>query len=447
MKLSVRKNILFVLLVFGICLPGCTEATLPPQASPSPEVDLRSPTVQINLTTSTVRPWITQTIGTRSTLPVLTSTTVPTHTPMPIIDPLTHLRTQCLNPISSLPENMRPDGFLVLDYSPLFGHSSQLYLYELASETSTKIADEYYALSVAPDQKHIYYMDCSGSSCNDTISTVEGPVVTVPYDPERVPMRWLDDEHLDFNHTVEPYNSVFIFNPFTGVEETLSLNVPNPFYAPLLDFPRLENAIDPSLTRVVYFDTEGIGRVIMWDIQTSRMLAWLPYPVPYAPMPGVSSDYLDGWSPDSSQFVINSPVGEVKAVDGNPAAEELFSISRDGETKRLTYLSEKFGLFRIYSYHWSPDGRSIAFWARMAENADKSIDDLENHFIVLDTVTLEATDYCISSQSNFTPVWSPNSEQIVIPLTGGKFYLLDITHNNLVRIIVDMLPEGWVIAP
>jgi hypothetical protein len=389
-----------------------------------------------------------------ATLPIMlqTSTSSQEDVPSPIItlvpqmtptfDPLIHLKTQCSQEVTSFTNILKPKGFLVLS------SLNNLYLYNLDTETNTKIGDEVFGAHISPNQKYMYYRDCLDTDCNDVIAAVQGTISSTSSDEEWAFFRWIDDTHAELNHRTEPYNSILILNPFTEEKETINLNLTNPFYSPGLQFPWFDNAINATLNQIIYFDTESIGRVILWDIPKSKILAWLPYPVPYSPMPVVGFDYFNSWSPDNSQFVINSPISNsIAADDGNPAVEELFTISREGQVSQLTQLGNKYDLTRFYDMRWSPDGRYIAFWLRMSENRNDVIGDLPAYMMIIDTVTNEAENYCISSISPYPLSWSPDGTQVLVQIVDHGLYIFDRSTNLLMQVNVDMNPEGWMVAP
>jgi hypothetical protein len=394
--------------------------------------------------TSTTKPPLSETLTPTQTI-VLSPTITSTPHAIQTSDPLTNIMTQCSEVAPSFPDNLQPKGYIVLK------RSTRLYLYNLETETNVEIGHDIFGAILSPDQKYIFYKDCIGIECTHYIADVNGVINSSPSSDEWYLDRWVDNTHIEFHHSIEPYNSILILNPFTEEKEILSLDLPNAYHTPGIDHPWFNNAIDATRERIIYFDTEGIGRVILWDIPSSKILAWLPYPVPEGKLPGIYYDYLNGWSPDNSQFVINSPVGDTIATDdGNPAVEELFTISRDGQAEQLTHLSNKYLLTRFYDMSWSPDGRYIAFWVSLSENKDDVIGDLPVNLMILDMKTKEVIDYCITSLSPSTLSWSADSKQIVVGRVIGQpeaVYILNRTANLLEKVNSMLAPQGWMIAP
>lgn len=262
-------------------------------------------------------------------------------------------------------------------------------------------------------------------------------------------------------HDRKPYNSVDVLNPFSGEEKEVTLDLPNPYYYhTFMNTYILISAIDPTLSRVVYFDTQGFGRLILWDISAGKMLAWLPYPVPAPDNPSalpLDIDYLFGWSPDGSQFATIAPVTFLDKDNTTPAVEELFSISRDGQIKQLTHFGAAYKYVSISEFRWSPDGRTIAFWLQTSENAVQSSSGIVRWFAILDTSTQEVSDYCLTfgsseySNSVWFPVWAANNQQLIIRTHSddGKWpiMLVDLVKGFVVQIGEGMTPEGWMVSP
>ena len=395
------------------------------------------------------------------THPTVTATTAltfkPTSTAIPTVDPITGLRTQCLEPVPALPEGVRLEGKLVL---------GNKYLLDLGTGKQTLLAQDTQDinwLEISPNRKWMYYSDCGaatgGSGCVDTVASLNEVVSNFPHhNDEWMWEWWLDNDRLFIiPFGTAPSNSVIVLNPFSGEEIELSLDLPDPYYSTpdnIIYF--LPINLDPTLTRAMFFDREGIGRLIMWDIPASKMLAWLPYPVvpgdPVFPPGGESSS---GWSPDGSKFATTSPVTFPDPAGVTLAAEELFSLSLEGQVRQLTHLSEGYKFVRISGWRWSPDNSHIAFWLQTAGEEDPSQEDLVSRLVVLDTETQEVTDYCIGT-SKFTrlPVWSPDGQQLIVnflPEDGSLpiLILIDLK-NSFASIIAEDVKSslvGWMVEP
>jgi Tol biopolymer transport system component len=165
-----------------------------------------------------------------------------------------------------------------------------------------------------------------------------------------------------------------------------------------------------------------------------------------------SRDYYGGipvWSPNGEKFVIALAENVPQVRD---SADELYIITSDGYSKRITYLTEQYAYVDIGEYSWSPDGRYIAFWLTI----DPRTDFIEN-LAVIDTQALILTSYCIPGKVGggsgaHYPIWSPDGKQLVVEnITNSdnqiNVLLVDIQEGIAVNISHDMTPEGWMVNP
>jgi Tol biopolymer transport system component len=185
----------------------------------------------------------------------------------------------------------------------------------------------------------------------------------------------------------------------------------------------------------------------VWDISQRRLVTTLDEIF--------SSFLLTGnfpipkWSPDGSRFVFQG---------FNPTADpvniELYEVNRDGQTKQLTQLAPAAYVWEP-SFSWSPDGRYIAMFlgSQLGAPYEKA------RVAVLDTLTLNVIDYCVSvtflgdgyGGGPLVPIWSPDGLQFVITDRYEKDHrrviLVDIENNSAAKIADDMEPVGWMVAP
>ena len=237
--------------------------------------------------------------------------------------------------------------------------------------------------------------------------------------------RWLDNERMVFQHWLDaPYGSytIVIYNPFTGEQENMQLDLPNPYIevdiGGRLSWVRAE--IDSSLMRVLYNDKDE--RLVLWDLDTQKEIASLPSP----------TDLIEGrWSPDGREFAIRSP-------SSNSAPTELFTIDMDG-TVKMTSFNQKYPFANVDTRpSWSPNGRYIAFWLKISNVTNANPDNLRQWLAITDTTTLDTQIYCLSPNKPPTSgggiVWSPDSTQVIINTDvlseEVKPVLLDLTHRT-----------------
>jgi hypothetical protein len=456
-----KKIKIFFYFIFACLFAGCS--ALPPYP---PELSQTRPVLQTSISKSTaIQPsTATSTITITPTRPFPTvaatdtPSPTPTSTPLPTTDPKTGIRTECLVPVQVIPKNNQPEGNLIfregLEYyylfNPVTGEHKQLG--NAPNEDGTIWSN----IEVSPNHTYMFYRTCSSksgdSSCYGVIATANSIVKRFLFKNEWSHAYWLDNENLIIDHLGAPMNSIIILNPFKGLEREVILNVSNPLYNSRWgNEPSMVDTIDPTLTRAIYFDKQGSGRIILWDILAEKMLAWLPYPGVNDP---VVIDYEHGWSPDGSQFITVSPVVISGTQMKIQKAEELFSIDRDGRITQLTHLSNTYGFVRVISPRWSPDGRYIAFWLVTIEKADSKPDDAYPRLVIFDMVAKEVIDLCISNglpgYSVDLPVWSPNSKQIVFALATKLVNpwgvsLADIQNGFITSIDKDYSLEGWIV--
>jgi Tol biopolymer transport system component len=233
-----------------------------------------------------------------------------------------------------------------------------------------------------------------------------------------------------------------VVNPFTHEQKRFPSDYPDIDQADAAS--RWDNRgitlYDPTLTRVVYasfikhdYRGESEQGYVLWDLVQHRNVIeiangnfkWSPH-----------------WSPDGSRFVI-------MGMD-----MDFLAVTRDGQVTRLTYFNPDPNQKRTISseiYDWSPDGRSLAFWLETMQDQH-----LSTTLAILDLITGEVTDTCISAgntlyplPSVFNPGWSPDRKALVV-IVGqqdeGKFdeLLVDLDGQLAYKIGNDLFPVGWL---
>ncbi len=360
----------------------------------------------------------------------------------------------CIDISKSFQDNMKVDGQLILG---MLGGG--YYLFDLKSSIKTPLLngnEDIFDLEVSPNGSQLLLLDCSEAQCMGKVVSANGVVNTFPNKQEWRIIHWLDNVHLAIVHDNEPLNSVIVLNPFTGEELSVALNLPHPFY---MSTPSkksvLISTIDPTMTRVIYFDTEGLGRIILWDIQQEKILAWLPFSISIeSPIASIDIDYLHGWSPDGTQYITTSPDISSSLIEGRFSVEELYSITSRGGVTQLTHFGDEYRSVRIREYRWSPDGRYIAFWFQ-TNKGDNPPDDEIYRLGIIDTTTSTFIDPCLiganKDSSAFLPFWSPNSNQLLLRILDGdgqfRLFILDLVGGKLYQLDETMFPAGWIGMP
>jgi len=339
-------------------------------------------------------------------------------------------------------------------------NSGKYFIFDLSNMSEDMFIDgrdSLYDLTVSPNHVFIYYGDLGGSEWKDVISTSMNQINQFPYSIEWVSSKWLDNEHLIYVRSGDTQdNTIRILNPLTGEGEVTSLELPNPVYLlhPNGKYYLVVN-VNKDLSKAVFFDTSEQGRIIMWDLESRKMLAALPYLVSKDPEQAPTIPFFYGWSPDETKFVTTSPI-RISDTTGMVVTEELFSISQDGDVKQLTHLSDNYQYIRISEPSWSPDGLLLVFWLQASDDANQDRDSLSQQLVILNTETGKITDYCLSHgqpkySTVFSPIWLPDGEHLVVETRDSEGIsqtnLVDLKNNNLFVLAHGRFPMDWIIVP
>lgn len=442
-----RYRTIAIILLVAFFLTSCS--VLRPSVSPSPIQGItKAPIFPSSAPEITATFSLSPTYTTQPT-PILPSvnTPTPTSTDIPTISPTyaatntpdLRLRTSCLEILPELPPDANLKGTLL--YGSLFNAAyPQVFTFlnlETGSQYQLSIAEneQLGGFDFSPDQRFWSYLSQLLDSRNYPLETSlmivdsQGQqVAKIPYifihqpykeEGDYLGYTWLDNQRLIFEIYMK---EGLVLNPFSGQQET------PPSWAELY---RPENGwhgmtFDPTLTRIVYPGEtldEGKSSIVLWDVQARQIVVNVPTDIVY--------NYLGRpvWNRDGSQFAISLSVNYHLA---GPAEQELFTISRDGEVKRWTYLTEHYNYVILSDFRWSPDERYIAFgWTRTLEEEDIIIARLG----IVDTQTSIFTDYCIPYGSKASYLfWSPDGQQVLVSY-------MDQEQENLRFILVDIFRQ------
>jgi hypothetical protein len=405
--------------------------------------------------------------------PVPTPTILPANTATPVSP--TPFPQKCLKIQSSLPQNKSYDGKIVLIGKDIVPPGGNIFIdsYVAVSFYDLKIRQnipiqQYKPASIiiSPDRTKYALFDVSDYLVK-VFSSTGKLLKIIPKGPDQwFDDRWLDDQHIALvvakglqplnQHDIKYPRDVVIANPFTNEQKLIASDYP--------DIDRISPILrawgggstteyNATLTRVVYSSAtivndyrgqDGYG-YILWDIVHKQKLVQ------------IVSDYNNfppEWSPDYSKFII---IGQDR---------EMYIVTKDGEVMQMTHLSisEKPEQSNIWyfpeKYSWSPDGRFVAFWLMSIDNNNSPSS--SGTFVILDTVTGEITDYCISAgaienysiNNLFAPVWSLDGKYLAINANMRKngdsenfdTLLVDLEDGSAAKIGENLAPRGWLVT-
>ncbi|MGC1379059.1 MAG: hypothetical protein WA821_22715, partial [Anaerolineales bacterium] len=390
----------------------------------------------------------------------------PTETSQQVVLPTDSIiQTQCPEISTQFTPGDFTKGILVYD------HGSALLNLQTGEKSSL---DGGATISPARDQVEIYTGDPNTLKPFLIVRKIGDPTPIELQFPKGTinDLGWLDEERLLFQveSAVSPPYGLVTLNPFTGETQQFSPQFPNLSPDDEYWYPLGPAVFDRTLDYVLYISQEAKAKTnqyVFWQISARKMLASLPgssYRWPeLVSGQGVEVDSVShhppAWSPDDTRVAVISA-----APQKSTGVDEIFALTKNGEIQRLTYFAKHYDKAKIRTLSWSPDGKSIAFWATL----DPGPYPLEPHtdqnerLAILNTETLDLTIYCISGDSfglehmtaNFIateppgPVWSPDGKQIVIENRytekDGRTIILDIPGNTAVQIGQNLAPVGWM---
>jgi len=256
-------------------------------------------------------------------------------------------------------------------------------------------------------------------------------------------MGWSDESHVLFtkHRDLEP-DEHFYTTPSEIIIldiNTLSEKIQTPDFPSMYDFPPLPmwGTVEYNLNfdKAIYMRWTNENRssygYALWDMRNNKELNFQK--IVGAPTPR--------WSPDGS-FVITSGL-----IDTN--AYELFAIYDNGQIKQLTNFGKYFLNPEVYNFSWSPNGRYLAILLK------EEFSDPKATLFLLNIETGVLTNYCITvtiqsdKYSNpFVPLWSPNSNELVVQnwysIDHRRIILINISDNYAIDLAEDVEPLAWL---
>lgn len=448
----------------AILMAGCQGAETSPSATAPVTLTLTHQTTPTRIPPSAT----TRRTPTEPNTPRVAGTSTPTASAT--IPPAARLTFQCLEVASTLPSKITTNGTVVLESRVVVNGRNKSESYLLNITTGRIITIEHGGeFIISLDRtlmayRHVALDDQDRIVKNDLIiADVSGQTLKViPWEKEwSVMLGWLDGQRLIIR-TSELYSEsqisfgLLVWNPFSG-ERQVVLSVFPKF---VTNLPRTQafqswgggwfNVMyDPTLTRAIYpryvgEDDEYLTYAI-WAVSKQQLVATLEniFVVP-------SSDNgiypKPQWSPDGSQFVFRG----LAPVSDQLVEFELYRVSRDGQVEQLTHLTS-IVLVQDSNLSWSPDGRHIAMFLNRLDPFER-----QARVAVLDTTTLDITNYCIPITYQGEgyglepplPIWSPDGTQFLIvdwyEKDHQRVILVDIVQKIAAQIADDMEPVGWM---
>ncbi len=392
---------------------------------------------------------------TRTPTPDPTNTATPTSTPTPVSLPIRTVIQRCLTIQPDLPLGFLSTGkvlFSDLTEQAKVWHSTAALTPQEPLPRFLPNVPPFYSYHwgsyVSPSRKLLAYKTVSleaGELVNDRLIVIDADgQVRASMDWENDWYRieeWLDVERLVLTSSDYEWAGVYIVNPFTDQSQRFDPPLQGIYYIDPKDQEKRivwwKMVLEPSLTRVGYvqhiLDDSGWvreWRFVLWDLQNDQELGVLDK---------ISYTFSDRptWSPDGSQLAVVSR----NRLEDDGKRFELFIMDWNGETRKWVDLrgNPDIGLGKI---RWSPDGRYIAIGG--------------DPFIILDMVTRQVWDYCISAGFFEAPIyWSPDSKQVLVTLAsldgGGPFpsIVIDVKQGIAAQLYPDPLmePIGWLALP
>lgn len=243
---------------------------------------------------------------------------------------------------------------------------------------------------------------------------------------------WLGNERF----VIGDYGQPYVLNPFTGGDFTFyDWHPQSPGGWRIVPVWETNGVFDSQLNRILYMQEDKT--MLLWDLDSEQILFSTSLKGRYLP------EARPKWAWDDSQVVIG-----YTATDGVELADELFSISRDGQITQLTELGQYYQEVGISEFSWSPDGERIAFFFK-----DFSQWDNPWHLAILEVETQELINYCGLAgwmDPPVEPVWSPDGKQLLVgraEVDQETFstILVDISRNYAARLADQLVPAGWMV--
>jgi hypothetical protein len=389
------------------------------------------------------------------------------------------VENRCLNISASLPGSIFdvPEGVILLS-AEVPGDNS--YLLDIENGAKFHLENlgkqEINFLNISPNRQWLAYIVSNRYLKDETIiiATSDGAIMKT-YDLPPLPggggiQQWLDNERLwiGYGEGTAPDAYSLMLNPFTGEQKEFQSTYSNlynlnpPWFWG--DYNQVRTIYNPTLTRVIYpaykpssqFMKNGstfpLGSIVLWDLQSQKMVAnFFVYPGLIRTQPV--------WSPDGSQFVIDFESSFLSSsVDGEDG-HNIYLVDQNGQIEKITSFKPPTPYGDFSDYAWSPDGKTIAFWLRVGATQENDHTYDLYQLAILDVIKKQITNYCIpayrsSVYAYYAPIWSPDGKYLAIsanlradiksPKDEETAVIVNLFDGWAYPIANDVIPMGWM---
>lgn len=353
--------------------------------------------------------------------------------------PIQQIAQECIPAQEKLPKGVLADGKILFVERTDYVTRSKIMVLTSEAKKSIIISgipdySDYPGGENSPDRKLFAYGIWGDDNSLIVINANGEIVLTLPWEEKWSGFYWLNSQQLEFPYFWEDYwqNSPPISDVIdvaTGERKTLAPELPNPWMpgGRLMTNLVVWKAIyDPTLSLVGYMrDSEGEQSFVLWNMQEQRVLWELDR--------WSTRTILPRWTKDGEKLAVIAM--NEKSDDWDRF--ELYIVDRNGNAEKWIDLKGYFKDDEV-EISWSPDGRYLAI---------EPIYKQASPFLVLDTTNRTLMDYCVEG----SPIWSPDSTQILLAQRIGTFeYLslvLDVRREQAGYIMKNpkMYPIGWLV--
>jgi len=356
--------------------------------------------------------------ATQSPVPTATNTIAPTTTPEIITE-------TCFETKTEIPRN-DINGVVVLNGAFSFYDQSTAqyilnpdtaYLWDVRNNTKRELlhekGDELRGFSVSPNKKFLMYF-ARGYNERVTIVDTNGKVIRNIVNGYNWfhPIGWLNSEQVAIWMLSDVGNGIpfptLIYNPFTKDSDFLMPNYPNIYNWHLTDWTDTLTVYNPNLSLVVYpvgGHSNIKNGIVLWNLKEQKQVAFLSLAFPEI------NARQPIWSSDGQKFIIGAKLESHQTI-------ELYMVTSSGEIKQLTHFEElahrkEMTKVELWDYSWSNDGHFIAFLYRPDKQKPLQL-------ALLDVLSGQMTNMCISAPVTETIIWSPDNTQFLITHLSNK---------------------------